>query len=92
MDKSRSLRLAFGLVLFGSWLAVPHPLCAHSVSAVFSGPQNMDQGLHNGLNNITGYVALLPVKTKALETKWFKIYEGCVQSETLASGSISTRP
>jgi len=26
------------------------------VSAVFSGPQNMDQGLQNGLNNITGYV------------------------------------
>jgi hypothetical protein len=32
---------------------------AQSASAVFSGPQNMDPGLQNGLNNITGYVAFL---------------------------------
>ncbi len=29
---------------------------AQSASAVFQGPQNMDQGLQSGLNNITGYV------------------------------------
>jgi hypothetical protein len=29
---------------------------AQSSSAVFNGPQNMDQGLAAGLNNITGYV------------------------------------
>ena len=29
---------------------------AQNASAVFNGPQNMDQGLQNGLNNITGYV------------------------------------
>ena len=29
---------------------------AQSANAVFAGPQNMDQGLQNGLNNITGYV------------------------------------
>jgi hypothetical protein len=29
---------------------------AQNASAVFAGPQNMDQGLQNGLNNITGYV------------------------------------
>lgn len=29
---------------------------AQNASAVFNGPQNMDQGLQQGLNNITGYV------------------------------------
>src|SRR5580658_1943752 len=29
---------------------------AQNASAVFSGPQNMDPGLQNGLNNLTGYV------------------------------------
>ena len=29
---------------------------AQSASAVFNGPQNMDQGLQSGLNNLTGYV------------------------------------
>jgi hypothetical protein len=29
---------------------------AQSTSAVFNGPQNMDAGLQNGLNNLTGYV------------------------------------
>ena len=29
---------------------------AQSASAIFNGPQNMDQGLQNGLNNLTGYV------------------------------------
>jgi fucose 4-O-acetylase-like acetyltransferase len=29
---------------------------AQDASAVFNGPQNMDQGLQMGLNNITGYV------------------------------------
>jgi uncharacterized membrane protein len=31
-------------------------LQAQSSNSVFNGPQNMDQGLQNGLNNITGYV------------------------------------
>lgn len=45
------------------WLAIAAGLLvlavaarAQSASAVFAGPQNMDQGLQNGLNNITGYV------------------------------------
>jgi len=29
---------------------------AQSASAVFNGPQNMDPGLQNGLNNLTGYI------------------------------------
>jgi hypothetical protein len=29
---------------------------AQSASAVFNGPQNMDQGLQSGLNSLTGYV------------------------------------
>jgi len=32
------------------------PAHAQSASAIFNGPQNMDQGLQNGLNNLTGYV------------------------------------
>ena len=32
------------------------PVHAQSASAVFNGPQNMDQGLQSGLNNLTGYV------------------------------------
>ena len=31
-------------------------LKAQTASSVFNGPQNMDQGLQAGLNNITGYV------------------------------------
>lgn len=45
------------------WLAIAAGLIvlavavrAQSASAVFAGPQNMDAGLQNGLNNITGYV------------------------------------
>ena len=42
--------IAGGLLVFA--------LAAHaqSASAIFNGPQNMDQGLQNGLNNLTGYV------------------------------------
>ncbi len=29
---------------------------AQSASSVFTGPQNMDPGLQNGLNNLTGYI------------------------------------
>jgi hypothetical protein len=50
------LRLTLWIALFGFWGASSNHLHAQSVSAVFSGPQNMDQGLQNGLNNITGYV------------------------------------
>lgn len=42
------------LALFGP--SVTAPLHAQTASAVFNGPQNMDQGLQNGLNNLTGYV------------------------------------
>ena len=56
MIKSPSLRLASVIVVFGIFVALAHAANAQSVSAVFSGPQNMDQGLQNGLNNITGYV------------------------------------
>ncbi len=44
------LFIVFGLFVFG------HPAHAQSASAVFNGPQNMDAGLQNGLNNLTGYV------------------------------------
>jgi hypothetical protein len=88
MIKSPSLRLASVVVFFGVFLALPHAVHAQSVSAVFSGPQNMDQGLQNGLNNITGYVAFLLVETKVLETKWFEAPKGCIQSELLSLGSI----
>jgi len=44
------LAIAVGLVALS---AVAH---AQSASAIFNGPQNMDQGLQNGLNNLTGYV------------------------------------
>jgi type IV secretory pathway VirB2 component (pilin) len=37
-------------------LFAAHALHAQSSSAIFSGPQNMDQGLQAGMNNITGYV------------------------------------
>src|SRR5580658_4685335 len=49
----------------GGWLVIiviagccflPTCLRAQSASAIFNGPQNMDQGLQNGLNNLTGYV------------------------------------
>ena len=42
------------LLLF--FFVIAHVGYAQSSSAVFSGPQNMDQGLQSGMNNITGYV------------------------------------
>jgi hypothetical protein len=42
---------------------------AQSASAVFNGPRNMDAGLQNGLNNLTGYVTFLPLGAKAFEAK-----------------------
>jgi len=56
MAKIPALRLILWVALFSGWLAASHPAHAQSASAVFSGPQNMDPGLQNGLNNITGYV------------------------------------
>ena len=47
--------LLFFALAFGLFLLVP-ATHAQSVSAVFNGPQNMDAGLQNGLNNLTGYV------------------------------------
>ncbi len=44
------------LVVLAVLVLLAHPLHAQSSSAVFNGPQNMDQGLATGLNNITGYV------------------------------------
>jgi hypothetical protein len=43
------------LLLVGA-LALVCAAHAQSASSVFNGPQNMDQGLQSGLNNITGYV------------------------------------
>jgi hypothetical protein len=43
-------------VLFGAAALLATTAHAQSASAVFNGPQNMDQGLATGLNNITGYV------------------------------------
>ena len=37
-------------------LFLASPAHAQSAAAVFGGPQNMDQGLQSGLNNLTGYV------------------------------------
>jgi len=50
----RKLCSIFVLFAVAAWfVAAAH---AQSSSAVFNGPQNMDQGLAAGLNNITGYV------------------------------------
>jgi hypothetical protein len=46
---------------------------AQSASAVFAGPQNMDPGLQNGLNNLTGYVCFLPLGANMLEAKRFRL-------------------
>ena len=43
------------VILIGCFFVV-HAVHAQTSSAVFSGPQNMDQGLQSGMNNITGYV------------------------------------
>jgi hypothetical protein len=43
------------LLIFGLLYLAPS-LHAQSASAVFNGPQNMDAGLQNGINNLTGYV------------------------------------
>lgn len=45
-----------GVVVGLAVLFAAAPVHAQNASAVFNGPQNMDQGLQNGLNNITGYV------------------------------------
>ena len=52
MEKRHLLAAATGLTLL-AFAASAH---AQSASAVFNGPQNMDAGLQNGLNNLTGYV------------------------------------
>lgn len=53
MGRYQMLILAAGLGIF---LCAAGHLHAQNASAVFNGPQNMDQGLQTGLNNITGYV------------------------------------
>ena len=52
MRQRHLLGIAAGLSLI--FLAAPAH--AQSARAVFNGPQNMDAGLQNGLNNLTGYV------------------------------------
>jgi len=52
MDKKYLLAIGACLAL-GLLATSSH---AQSASAVFSGPQNMDAGLQNGMNNLTGYV------------------------------------
>jgi hypothetical protein len=52
MEKRHLLTAVAGLAL----LALAASAHAQSASAVFNGPQNMDAGLQNGLNNLTGYV------------------------------------
>jgi hypothetical protein len=44
------------IFLFTAALLLGPVAHAQTASAVFNGPQNMDQGLATGLNNITGYV------------------------------------
>jgi fucose 4-O-acetylase-like acetyltransferase len=64
MAKSESLyRRRKGRAGVQPWLSIAAGLLvlavaahAQNASAVFQGPQNMDAGLQNGLNNITGYV------------------------------------
>jgi hypothetical protein len=56
MIKSPLRLFVLWLVVLGGLVSSAPTAHAQSVSAVFSGPQNMDQGLQNGLNNITGYV------------------------------------
>src|SRR5579862_2950975 len=46
----------FLIVVGALVLALASIAHAQNASAVFNGPQNMDQGLQMGLNNITGYV------------------------------------
>jgi len=45
-----------GLAIMAGLIILVVTARAQNASAVFAGPQNMDQGLQNGLNNITGYV------------------------------------
>lgn len=64
-ESAISLRSSCGVPRFHRWL-IPAAVAgmalltvsghAQSASAVFNGPQNMDQGLQSGLNNLTGYV------------------------------------
>ena len=52
MDRKYFLVIGTGLAL----AVLASSAHAQSASAVFNGPQNMDAGLQNGLNNLTGYV------------------------------------
>jgi hypothetical protein len=67
--------LLFG-VGFGL-LAIAAAAHAQSASAIFNGPQNMDPGLQNGLNNLTGYVPILPSYTNILKANAFRLSDGC---------------
>lgn len=52
MNRKPFLLLAVGAAAIG-FASLAH---AQSSSAIFNGPQNMDAGLQNGINNLTGYV------------------------------------
>jgi len=68
MDKKCLLVITTGLAL----VVLALPAHAQSVSAVFNGPQNMDAGLQNVLNNLTAYVAFLLPNFKAFKAN--KLY------------------
>ena len=72
MDKKCLLAVVAGLAL----VVFAASARARSASALFNGPQNMDAGLQNGLNNITCYVAFLSPGAKMLETKGFRLSGG----------------
>jgi hypothetical protein len=74
MDKKYLLVIAAALAL----VILAASAHAQSVSAVFNGPQNMDAGLQNGLNNLTGSVTFLPPNTKMLEDSEFYCAARCL--------------
>jgi hypothetical protein len=65
MDKKHLLAITTGLGL----IVLATSAHAQSSNAVFSGPQNMDAGLQNGMNNLTGYVYFLPLYANIREAK-----------------------
>jgi hypothetical protein len=72
MDKKHLLLITVGLAL----ILLATSAHAQSANAVFSGPQNMDAGLQNGMNNLTGYVHFLPLYVSMPKAKEFGLSEG----------------
>jgi len=69
MDKTHFLMTAAGQTIF----VLVTPAHVQSASSVFAGPRNMDAGLQNGLNNLTGYVHFLPFDAKTLKANDLEI-------------------